>query len=172
MLTIVFITASTPQPEPGKPVEVVAAMPDAPNWQDRHFPASTMMETAFLHVAHTKPAYTSGPSADVGRVTFDGPVDILGILISVDITDGVGLYEILVGKNMETWESNTVGGLFQLSYQDMGTGRLDDHIWFPEPYPLDDDDWLAVVAWMYNRTDREAIVHPEVIVYYRAQAAE
>lgn len=161
-----LIVPAINRPEP-LPV-VVEVFTSETVWHDRHYPASDRMETAFAHVGHRMLPHTSGPSADVARLTFEGPVDVLGVLISVDIPDGIGLYEILVAKNMATWVPNTTGALFQLSYDSLESGRLDDHIWFPESYELEQGDWLSVVAWMYNRQGRERVVHPEVIIYYRS----
>lgn len=125
-------------------------------------------------------ARTTGPSPDRLRVTFDAPVVILGVLLSVDI-DGPALVEFAVGIDppapyglVEPGEGDHrefTARDWLLHASDSNGGRpskIDEQAWYPGGFPLALGEAVILDAWLGNQLGYRTGVSPEMIVFYRA----
>jgi hypothetical protein len=166
------------------PAPMASVYPTAdPHWVDVHLaddvgkPGASRSVMGQLTVRQAP--YTSGPSADSLRFRFDAPVEVTGILVSIDIS-GPHLVELVAGINLDapygveeaaTGRSQTfVGRDWLIHTSDSNGGRpskIDEHITLPTPVELAAGDWIAADTWLGNLTGIEQSVSPEVIVFYR-----
>lgn len=124
------------------------------------------MQSVMGQAMFRQPPRTTGVSPDTIRFTFDGPVDILGVLVSVDVHD-LPLVEFAVGVNPPV-AYGTEGGPWLIHTSSTGEST-DEHIWFPVPFEVGPDDFVSVGAWLYNGDELERSVSPEVIVYFTSR---
>lgn len=128
-------------------------------------------------------ARTSGPSPDSLRFRFDAPVEITGVMVSVDIS-GPTLVEVAAGVNVEgpygisdghfdpDRENLTrfAGRDWLIHTSDSNGGapsKIDEQVTLPVPVELAAGDWIAVDGWVGNESTEPTRVSPEVIVFYR-----
>lgn len=122
---------------------------------------------------------TSGPSPDSLRFRFGAPVEVTGVVISVDI-HGPQLVEVVASVNAEHPYGIEAPGdgrnqpfvardwlLHTSDANDGGPSKIDEQISLPEPVELAAGDWVGISAWLGNTTITEQAVSPEVIVFYR-----
>ncbi len=112
---------------------------------------------------------TAGRSADELSLSFDAPVDIIGILMSVDCWKSTRLVEFAAGINQKpAYSINADNVLFHVSFATNDTaGKIDEHIFFPTPYEMKVGDTLNFGAWIQNVSSKPQSVSPEFIVYYK-----
>lgn len=115
---------------------------------------------------------TSGRSPDELSIQFDHPAKIHGILISVDCWKSTRLVEFAAGINQKP-AYQTKGDhetLFHVSFATNNTaGKIDEQIWFPEPFKLTPEDSINIGAWIQNVSPDKQSVSPEIIIYYKWQ---
>lgn len=169
-------------PSPVEPVRTVRQVAAEPVWLDVRSTddtgkAGTGRSVMGQLVLEQAPR-TSGPSPDSLRFRFDAPVEITGVLISVDIW-GPSLVEVVAGVNVEHpygIASSGEGGqkfagrdwlLHTSDSNDGGPSKIDEQIVLPVPVELAAGDWVAVDVWLGNHTTTVQGVSPEVILFYR-----
>lgn len=124
-------------------------------------------------------ARTAGPSPDSLRFRFDAPVEITGVVISVDIS-GPRLVEVVAGVNVEHPYGIEAPGdgrhqpftgrgwlLHTSDANDGGSSKIDEQVTLPVPVTLEPGDWVAIDAWIGNTLTEPTNVSPEVILFYR-----
>jgi hypothetical protein len=123
---------------------------------------------------------TSGPSPDTLRFRFDAPVEVVGMMLSVDIS-GPELVEFAVGVNTpapyglvepgDHLHREFIARDWLMHVSDANGGRpskIDEAVWFPgSGFALDAGEYLALDAWLLNQHEAPRAVSPEWIVYYR-----
>lgn len=114
-------------------------------------------------------ASTSGRSRDELVIRFDAPVEILGIVASVDCWKSTRLVEFAGGINQKpAYQTNGPNDmLFHVSFAtNHEAGKIDEQFWFPKPFSLKTTDSINIGAWIQNVTSQTQNVSPEFIVYY------
>lgn len=113
--------------------------------------------------------YTSGVSPDEMSIRFDQPVEIHGLLMSVDCWKSTRLVELAAGINQKpAYQANSKNNmLMHVSFATNNqAGKIDEHIWFPKPFVLTPQDSLNIGAWIQNVSRKKQTISPEIIVYY------
>lgn len=150
---------------PDEPAPVVSRPHVESVFHDRHVQV-TGRGGYIAQAVLTQSPRTSGRSPDVIRVFFDQPVELLGIGVSVDIGN-LALTEVSVGVGWEEYEMNASGAVLHTSH--IGVGQIDEQVWFEgAPLPVRQGEWVAVTAWLQNRTEALKGVSPEVVLWYQA----
>ncbi|MBI4412352.1 MAG: hypothetical protein HY541_07710 [Deltaproteobacteria bacterium] len=112
---------------------------------------------------------TSGRSPDELSVTFSDPVEIHGILMSIDCWKSTRLVEFAAGINQKP-AYQTKGENEMLMHVSFATsheaGKIDEQVWFPKPFLMGPSDSLNIGAWIQNVSSKKQSVSPEIIVYY------
>lgn len=131
-------------------------------------------ENEFLHsrlfqLPFSQDAYISGQSPDELSIRFDVPVDIRGILVSVDCWKSTRLVEFAAGINQKpAYSTNSESDM--LMHTSFATnseaGKIDEQAFFPTPFRLSPDDRINIGAWIQNISGKKQIVSPKIIVYY------
>lgn len=127
------------------------------------------LQSRLFQAAFTQKPKVAGRSPDEIHVKFDNPVQIHGLLFSVDCWKSTRLVEFAAGINATPAYSLNESGrmLFHVSFATNDTaGKIDEHIWFPEPFSLGMQDSLNIGAWIQNISTDVQAVSPEIIVYY------
>lgn len=113
--------------------------------------------------------YTSGRSPDELSVKFSDPVEVHGILMSVDCWKSTRLVEFAAGINQKP-AYQTKGPGDMLIHASFATnheaGKIDEQVWFPKPFLLSPSDSINIGAWIQNVSPKKQGVSPEIIVYY------
>lgn len=123
------------------------------------------MQSAIGQLIFRQDPRTTGVSPDTIHFRFTEPVDVYGVLVSVDV-HGLEIVEFAVGLNEPVAYATTGEWLIHTS----STGdSIDEHVWFPVPYEVGPDDYLNVGAWLYNGSEVEQSASPEVIVYFTSR---
>lgn len=123
----------------------------------------------FQHLFRQEPR-TAGRSPDEVELQFQEPAEIIGLLISVDTWKSMRLVEYAVGINQKpAYSVNTQNDMLMHVSQATNNqaGRIDEHIWFPEPFFITPHDTVRVGAWLMNISKETQSSSPEVIIYYR-----
>lgn len=115
-------------------------------------------------------AKTSGRSSDELSLSFDGDVEIYGLLFSIDCWKSTRLVEFAAG--IDAKPAYQINGdqpmLFHVTFATNNTaGSIDEHIWFPEPFHLESTQKINIGAWIQNISSKSQSVSPEIIVYYK-----
>lgn len=118
--------------------------------------------------------WSSGPSPQAIHLSFDAPVEILGLAISVDIGGAMTLVEFSAGIGARQYGNDQgVDWLLHTSYSEdpyrFDHGHTDEQVWFgpDQGFAMDADDHLGVTAWLQNASHGYNAVSPEVVVWYR-----
>ncbi len=89
-------------------------------------------------------ARTTGVSRDTLRFTFDRPVEVVGVLVSVDIR-GMSITEVVVGINQPVaYGLEADAWLIHTSDASDGPSKIDEQAWFPVPFEVGPDDYIGV----------------------------
>ncbi|EKD42572.1 MAG: hypothetical protein ACD_73C00100G0004 [uncultured bacterium] len=123
------------------------------------------------HIFHQE-ARTSGRSPDVLTVAFNQDVQIYGILFSVDCWKDTRLVEFMAGINQQpAYNTQTDNDVFfhaTFAAND-SAGKIDEHVFFPQPILLKSSDKINIGAWIQNNADKISGVSPEIVIYYGFQ---
>ena len=120
--------------------------------------------------------WTSGISPNVTRLIFEKKVEIVGILVSVDHTNGnmsLAEFEARInainsgygyGENRNALIHTSFAGDRITNY-----GKTDEHIWFGKNSGIEvaADNWISFGAWLANEELNKSGLSPEFIVWYR-----
>lgn len=152
-----------------QPPPMTTVMEPEPVIVEQAVTVTSGMQAVMGQTLFHQPARTTGVSPDTLRFTFDKDVELVGILVSADIRN-LALVEFAVGVNQPiAYDPHGAGWLFHVSDASDGPSKIDEHIWLPQPVTLSPNDYLSVGAWIWNGTDSEQAVSPEVIVYFTSR---
>ena len=130
--------------------------------------AAPGMHSRMIQQLFHQQARVSGISPDEMNIRFDAPVEIQGILMSVDCWKSTRLVELAAGIN-QTPAYNAHSDkdmLMHVSFAGDKAGKIDEQAFFPKPFLMTPEDSLNIGAWIQNVSGSEQSVSPEIIVYY------
>ncbi len=131
-------------------------------------PSPTLHSRLVQHL-FSQAGSSTGPSPDELSLKFSAPVDIQGILMSVDCWKSTRLVEFAAGiNNKPAYQANgPTDMLLHVSFAtNLEAGKIDEQVWFPKPFRMNPEDSLNIGAWIENVSPNPQNVSPEIIVYY------